>query len=341
MARKKIVFRADASHLTGAGHIYRLIAMAQMLYREFNCSFVSHNKPGFLQTELAVLGIPLLTVPSIEYSSPENKNTAAEVPFDMEEILSGEEIVILDGYWFGKEFQKGIKQKGCKLVCIDDLAVTDFFADIVINHAPGIKETDYEKKGASKYFLGLDYVLLRKDFLQSAVQLKPVNLNEHINTVLICTGATDPFNVTGEILSELQKSAQDLQVILLGRKPTTAELQFENISITHCQHLAPDEIIKLIQQSDIVITTPSTISLEVCTVGASLITIQTAANQHFVQTGLVAHGASVGIDKEQTGTLTGLINSLSLKKRLSMVSIQKKLIDGRSPERIIKVINQA
>ena len=42
-------------------------------------------------------------------------------------------IVVLDGYHFDTNYQTKIKQKGCKLVCIDDLHDKHFVADIIIH----------------------------------------------------------------------------------------------------------------------------------------------------------------------------------------------------------------
>ena len=35
--------------------------------------------------------------------------------------LQGDEIVVLDNYFFTTDYQRAIKQKGCRLVCIDDM----------------------------------------------------------------------------------------------------------------------------------------------------------------------------------------------------------------------------
>ncbi len=52
-------------------------------------------------------------------------------------------IVVLDGYHFGTNYQKQIKLKGAKLVCIDDMHDKEFVADLIINHIPRITPQDY------------------------------------------------------------------------------------------------------------------------------------------------------------------------------------------------------
>lgn len=45
--------------------------------------------------------------------------------------LNFDDIVVLDNYFFDTDFQKAIKLKGCKLVCIDDIHTRHFYCDIL------------------------------------------------------------------------------------------------------------------------------------------------------------------------------------------------------------------
>ena len=110
MAQHKIIFRADGSATVGYGHVHRLLSLTQMLHKNFDCVFVSHEAPEFLTTELKLLSVPLKKVATIQYKLPDERKQGDEVAFDMNEIVSGNEIVVLDGYWFGKDFQTAIKK---------------------------------------------------------------------------------------------------------------------------------------------------------------------------------------------------------------------------------------
>ena len=87
--------------------------------------------------------------------------------------------------YYATEYQQQIKDKGCKLVCIDDIHDKHYVADVVINHAPGLDKNNFSVEPYTKLCLGLDYVLLRKPFLE-----KPIAANKEIkyNKVFICFG---------------------------------------------------------------------------------------------------------------------------------------------------------
>src|SRR5205823_4199042 len=106
----------------------------------------------------------------------------------LSENLNPTDIVVLDGYNFNTEYQQAIKNKGCKLVVIDDLHAWHQVADVVINHAEGITSPDYSAESYTQFCLGLDYVLLRKPFLQPKTSIRKIT---SVKKVFISMGAAD------------------------------------------------------------------------------------------------------------------------------------------------------
>src|SRR5690606_17963227 len=82
--------------------------------------------------------------------------------------LTGKEIVVLDHYGLDSNYQQKIKERGSKLVCIDDQHDKDFLADLVINHSPGVAYQDYRTPAFTQFALGPDFALLRPPFLSRA-----------------------------------------------------------------------------------------------------------------------------------------------------------------------------
>lgn len=196
---KKIVLRADGNSAIGLGHVYRLLSIANITGKDFDVCFVINNPEPFL---LELLKMHVNKVISLnekhDYSSPSIKDKETEIAFDMNGILTGEEIVVLDGYWFGKQYQQAVKASGCKLVCIDDFATNHFFADVVINHAPGIQPSLYSSEPYTKFCLGLDYAMLRNEFYST---FAPVEKREKV--LLISMGGSDEFKLTGKFLPSI------------------------------------------------------------------------------------------------------------------------------------------
>ena len=78
--RKRIIFRADSSPNIGLGHVFRLLSLAHILKNEFDCIFVSHSAPQFLLDELKTMAVTFTKVEAIDYSNPDNRREAEEVP---------------------------------------------------------------------------------------------------------------------------------------------------------------------------------------------------------------------------------------------------------------------
>ena len=122
--KRRIFFRADASPTIGYGHYIRSLALADMLKQDFDCTMFTQMPTDYQLREVQ-------SVCSIRYLSD------TDAKFDeFLDKLHGDEIVVLDNYFFTTDYQRAIKSKGCKLVCIDDMHDKYFVADAIINSAP-------------------------------------------------------------------------------------------------------------------------------------------------------------------------------------------------------------
>ena len=126
--KQKVYIRTDGSPEIGLGHVVRCVSLAHMLKNDFTIHFFVLEIPDSLKNEITQNGWDV---------------TFIDRESDFLNKLTGNEIVVIDGYQFDSEYQKEIKSKGCKLVCIDDFHDQHFYADLVINHAPGVSKDDY------------------------------------------------------------------------------------------------------------------------------------------------------------------------------------------------------
>lgn len=122
MTKRKIFFRADAGAQIGYGHFIRTLALADMLRDDFDCTFYTQSPSTYQQREADKV-CPLVSLPSDDSKFER-----------FLEYLIGDEIVVLDNYFYTSDYQKQIKDKGCKLVHIDDIHDRHFYADLIINH---------------------------------------------------------------------------------------------------------------------------------------------------------------------------------------------------------------
>ena len=195
--KKKVYFRADAGQSIGYGHFIRSLALADMLKDDFDCTFFTQT-PTEYQKQEAEKVCPLVALP------------ADDSKFSLFlEQLKGDEIVVLDNYFFTSEYQLRIKQKGCKLVCIDDMHDKHYYADAVINH--GLTDSDlFDVEPYTKLALGLDYALLRKPFLIQT------NINKKEGHWFVSFGGTDYDNMTAKYVGYLDadSSVKSIAVVI-------------------------------------------------------------------------------------------------------------------------------
>lgn len=334
MKQHKIIFRADGSATVGFGHVHRLLSLTQMLCKNFDCVFVSHEAPVFLKEELDILSVPFIKGESISYKLPDERKPGDEVAFDMTEILTGNEIVVLDGYWFGKKYQAAIKAKGCTLVYVDDLMEEGNMADIIINHSLGISISDYKMIApATCIYTGSNYSLINVP-----AAFCHQSKNSHLySQLLIAMGGADPLNFTGKVIEEHTAYIKRFEkvIVMVGvaykyleqlRKTVAA---FNTIEIV--QAVPKTEMFYIMQQSTAAIISASTMSVEYANVGGALGVIQTAGNQQFLYKGLIESGVALPIEKIAAATAADME---SIKEK------QLQIFDGQSKERFIKLFDE-
>jgi UDP-2,4-diacetamido-2,4,6-trideoxy-beta-L-altropyranose hydrolase len=317
------------------------LALADILKNDFSIFFTLQKRDSAIEKLISKITIQVDTLkPTDNYS---------EEAINYSNTLIAENIVVLDGYHFNTEYQQAIKNKGCKLVVIDDLHSWHQVADVIINHAEGVPPSAYSKEDYTTLCLGLDYVLLRKPFLNAKHSAKKITA---VKKVFISMGAADVNNITQKFTEALLqiKGIEEIHLMLGAINPNLKQIEKlieENKHINIKQHfnISADELAELLKQCDVSICPASSISLESCAIGIGLISGYTAENQL---------GNLLGMEKRKTLINFGDMNLLTvdeIKQRLSSVFIhpeqlnelienQAKMIDGKSPERLLKVFKE-
>lgn len=253
-----------------------------------------------------------------------------EVVFSL--ISDKNDIVVLDGYRYDERYQRAIKSREIKLVCIDDIHSYHFVSDVVINHAGGISNKSYSIEPYTRLCLGPSYVLLREPFLKSRL---PHSMSGNI---LICMGGSDPQNETQKILLDLLGSngAENIHIVLGGGYkflyPLRDMIEQNGASdkVFLYQMLDASKLADLMAICPVAVTPPSTVAFEYLSVGGILYLHQIAENQrdvkrYFINSGLAFDYIDFPITDNE------LLRSVSENT--------KKLFDRKSASRLVDVFN--
>lgn len=333
MSKTKVLLRADGSANIGFGHVYRMFSIANMLKNEFDCTFITHCVDSFIKELFAPLNIPIVAVSEINYPLVNTKKPHDEVAFDMQELINQYSIIVLDGYWFGKQFQSEIKKTGKKLVCIDDTYETHFLADLIINHSPGININNYSAETTTQFALGTDFALLRPAFLNAANTQRTIS---QINSLFICFGGSDINNLTKTALTIALQSGKFKKIYVVTgnayKHTDINNLIAESSCIEHYHAIDEKQMLDIMLKADVAIVPSSGILLESIAAGCIAISGMSSDNQKFIYQNYLAKGLIIDAKQFTESDLLGAINSIN-----AAITAQTKAIDGKSGERIVKL----
>ncbi len=318
MIKGTIYFRADGDSERGLGHLVRCIALAQMLDRCFSITFCCIHIPASLQEDIKNHGFQLQLI---------------QTESGFLSLLSEKDIVVLDGYHFTTAFQQQIKQTGCKLACIDDLHELPFVADLIINYAPGVQPADYIAAKETIFALGLEYVLLRKPFLLTALNNRQVKKSE---SVLICFGGSDVYNLTGRAFSVVKRFAQFKKIVLITGAVYSfiSELEQSIKADSRAQHfhaIDGNDMCTQMTQTDLAIIPSSSIMLEAMAAGMMIAGSMYVDNQKIFYETLKQQNVFIdAADFSEEAIHTAVEKALS-----ENAPVAPRLIDGKSPARLL------
>ena len=281
---KRVVFRADANDQIATGHVFRLLALAEMLSLDFELIFCIQNTWKYILELIKPQVDQLIILPeSFDYRTTYLDEPQTEISFDLEDIITENDIVIADGYWFKEGYQLAVKEKGASLVMIDDFGYLDYHADAVINHAPSMKKFFEQNLYRTKFYYGMDYALLRDCFYKASNRFKRPST---IKKVFICFGGGNQDAIIQKIINVLDK----LEVIEEVHVVTNSLQKFTNSkSIQYYTNLSSLEISEVMRGCELSICPSSTISMESFFSKMYLLTGLTSMNQTLIHDGLITY----------------------------------------------------
>ena len=290
----RVVVRCDASATIGSGHVMRCLTLADTLARRgASVSFVCRPQPGDLQTLIERRGYRVSRLDAELFGwEDEARQTCAFVA-----AAGGTDLLIVDHYGLDARFESRLRQLSARILVIDDLADRPHDCDLLLDqNLYEALETRYVGliPASCKTLLGPRYALLRPEFLQARLRLRP-RLGE-LHRLLISFGGSDPSYETAKALAAVSLSGVKgllVDVVVGISNPNIETLRTICAKIPGCVlHTQVDTMAALMSRADLALGSGGCTTWERCYLGLPSLTVVVAHNQHLLTEAVAAAGAA-------------------------------------------------
>jgi UDP-2,4-diacetamido-2,4,6-trideoxy-beta-L-altropyranose hydrolase len=341
----RLVIRADASVQIGTGHLMRCLALAQAWQDAGGrVVFLMAMETPALEARLRSEGMEVIHLP-VQPGSTDDAIRTADFAHQV-----GADWVVVDGYHFGADYQRIIKDSGLRLLFIDDNGHAGHYsADLVLNQNIHAHEGLYpNREPYTRLLLGTRYVLLRREFLKWRGWKREIP--EVARKVLVTMGGSDPDNVTLKVVQALQQVDMDgLEAIVVvgGSNPHYEELQSAVQDSRFPIRLESNvvDMPELMAWADVAVSAGGSVIYELAFMGVPIIGLSRAKQEEVLLQRSTQSGISINLGvyhSVQPGwiceVLTGLAHSK--EQRLAMSRAGRSLVDEFGPDRVINSMRE-
>ncbi len=343
-----IVIRVDADPSMGMGHLMRCLAIADAWEDFGERSIIVSSSSRSPWNGLPRKGLEQVLIGEAP-GSVEDARQIARIA-----LQHGARWVVVDGYHFGSEYQKELKDAGLSVLSIDDYAHADYYhSDIVLNQNIYASERMYPNKAPwTKLLLGTKYALLRREFTDAAYGRYPsprLPGKALPVRVLVTMGGSDSNNITLKVLQALKQAhAGGLSleaVIVTGRmNQYRCELEAASRDSDLPVRFEADvsNMADLIEWADIAISGAGITSLELAYMCTPALLIALADNQRMVAEGMAGAGLAVNLGWHQDlspETIERALEGIIRGGTGIAMGLGRELIDGKGALRALSCID--
>lgn len=341
MSTETLLIRADAGVAMGTGHVMRCLALAQAWQDAGGeCVFAMAASTPAIERRLKDEGMEIENL-AVAGGSPEDAHQTGVIA-----VRKNAAWIVADGYHFGADYQRAIKQSSCHLLFVDDNAhAVRYCADVVLNQNAHAEESFYAlREPKTQLLLGPRYAMLRREFTVWREWKREIR--EAANRILLVGGGSDPGNVTRQVVEALdavQETELELVVVVGGSNPRLTEIEEVVARSRHGCRLVRDaaDMPGLMAWADLAISAAGSICWEFCAMGLPALLIPVASNQNAAAESLQSLGAakllrgagrflSQELEQELVQEVATLSESPSERKKLSQRARNLVDVDGAS-----------
>jgi UDP-2,4-diacetamido-2,4,6-trideoxy-beta-L-altropyranose hydrolase len=340
--KKLLLIRADADALIGTGHVMRCLALAEAWQDTGgDVLLVSACDAPALEDRLKKKGINILHI-SQEAGTLGDSDEISRIAHE-----HGADWIVVDGYHFGAEYQKIIKDSGLSLLFIDDYGHADhYYADIVLNQNIYADMSIYQHcEPYTRFLLGTKYALIRNEFLKWSGWHREIP--EVARKILVTLGGSDPDNVTLKIIEAVRAidlEGLEVKVVVGGASPhldliheTVKEIS--NFTLVKNAENMPE----LMAWADIAISAGGSTCYELLFMDVPSIVIPIAENQEPIAKELRSKNIAKVFEVKEIENQRELVKFIFeflqyYEMRSAFSKRMAQYIDSKGPSRIINAI---
>lgn len=257
-------------------------------------------------------------------------------------IVLKSDILIIDSYLSDKNLCEQLSKTTKVILYVDDFNRLAYPKGFVLNAAIDSIDLPYPKSNNIKYLLGTKYALVRKKF-----QLAKKNkLKKNVNSILITLGGSDKRKLTFPIIMMIKKMLPNIikNVIIDQSHADLKKIISLKNKLTHV-YIRPTiaELVKMINTVDIAISAGGQTILELVKLGVPTIAIVVANNQELqvkslYKLGAIEYSGNWKDKKLLIKLKKSIIRITKFQKRKEMIQKGIRLIDGKGPGRVIRIL---
>lgn len=330
-----IIFRADGNGLIGSGHIMRCLSIAVAL-RQLGEESLFLLGDSTMQHIVKERGFQVQILES-HYDNMESESNT------IKQYLTRGNLVVVDSYYVTKLYLDSL-MKSAIIVYIDDLMKVPTNVDFIINYNCYADQKLYKTvpKAKNSYLLGTTYVPLREEF-----QNIPYVVRKKCTKILITTGGTDEFNISGQILEKIcaVKELKEMEfLVVVGAMNKHLEM-LKSLAKKYNQIRICTNVVcmsELMRESDIAISAAGSTLYELCAVGVPTVSFSFVDNQDQAITCMESMGNLLSAGRYQVegsivikrivDKVSQLIKTYDLRCKIH--NRCKRLVDGKGANRI-------
>lgn len=351
----RIIFRADASHEAGTGHVMRCLTLAdELVAGGAEALFICREQPGDLCALIRERGFALSVRKAARSGALSDADWHTDAIETLERLQSngGADWLVVDHYGLDAKWEGKIRQRACRILVIDDLANRRHECDLLLdqNYYQDIHERYAGLLPATaRQLLGPTYALLGKQF---RLARKRMRLRDGtVRRILVFFGGADLQNRTEIALKGIGALGRDdisVDVVIGATNPHREALAAQCASMPQVTlHVQTREMHHLMAQADLAVGAGGSTTWERCCLGLPSLAWPVADNQVSLLKDAAADGL-VYMPSFQDGDLSATALTVHLRALLenpSLIAFMAKssftVTDGAGAKRVASIMLNA